>query len=530
MRKIIAVLSIISCVILLSVSVFADPLSVEAVFDQEGCPENTGRLTVTVTNNLESDFMDETNLKLELPESITAVSPESAIGVLPNGEKSVTEFMLTFPKLSFFDLYKTYFLIGGAVTAAAVLVIIFAKAGKKAKKSVTSAVLAFTFLCGAFAVTSSAEDTAKPESDKTEAYYANQSVEVKNLTKTYTVGIIATAVPAVPAVSHPIKGDRESDKYGEYNQRKVNQKKIVEGAGPLTKMEVYIGKNDFMFLGETIPDYTGENLLSPASLKHVGRIFNERGKWCEENGIKLYFLICPNKATVYPEYVPDSLTPTEYTRRQQIVDYINENTSVTVIDPTEAIINAKTEYGDTLYHKYDTHWTQNAGFVAYTEIMKTISKDFPDVVTYPKNYFNVTNYETYMKDMPYYLGYYDKYYDESPVYSLKIGPEAVLTNFVTNEGTGQYIFCYEWENGYRDDATYCSFESRNTEAPTAYFLRDSYSIQLIPFLKESFSKSTFNWTRKFSKSQLLASGTDMIIIECAEKYFQQILDSRTISE
>lgn len=60
-----------------------------------------------------------------------------------------------------------------------------------------------------------------------------------------------------------------------------------------------------------------------------------------------------------------------------------------------------------------------------------------------------------------------------------------------------------------------------------YVYRDSFSIALVPFIKESFYESTFDWDRNFSKSEILASGADVVIIQVVEKSIGEIIQSRT---
>ena len=65
----------------------------------------------------------------------------------------------------------------------------------------------------------------------------------------------------------------------------------------------------------------------------------------------------------------------------------------------------------------------------------------------------------------------------------------------------------------------------NKSAPNMYILRDSYSIALIPFLKDSFYKSTYNWSYYFSKNDILKSNADVVIIECVEKHIKDMLQA-----
>lgn len=333
-----------------------------------------------------------------------------------------------------------------------------------------------------------------------------------------------------PAPSYPLKGDIPTDPNANYNIPKVDESRLYIGSGPLTEDNIYIGTNEFMFSGLTLPDFTGDNLWSDSKVKKLSTMMTDRSDWCTENGIEFYFVICPNKASVYGDYMPSSVTPAEYTRCDQIVDYLKANSSANVIDLRSTLTAARATYGDELFFKYDSHWTQTGGFVAYSEIMKHVKADLGNAVVYTSNDFNITYYETYMRDMPYLLGFYDKYAErgeKGAVYSLKNGPDASLIIKQSQSPEAQYAFCYEWPNGYRDDLVYAKFQSKNTSAPKLYMYRDSFGIALVPFFKESFSESIFDWDRQFSRSEILDSGADVVIIEVVEKYLSEIINKRT---
>lgn len=523
------VILFITAFILLSfsalVSVSAEaPVDIEASFDENFAEDNQGKLTVTVKNILESDALSDIGISLVLPEGVTCENNEIGANFIDAGGAFSHDFVLTFANASFFGQYGVLLIAVGAAVLVIALVVIFFVLKKKKGKNAVSMMLVICILAGVCSFTTFAEEAESTDG----TYSGNFSIDFDK--KTYEITVNVKCTVAVPAESNPLKSEEDPDAYDDCNTPHVGRGRIKEGAGPLTDHNIYIGNNDFMFIGETVADYTGTNLYRDARLERLAEIMTERNEWAKENGIKFYFVICPNKATVYSDYVPEKLVKTEYSRLDQVVDYFNENTDVTLIDLRDALIGAREEYGDSLYYKYDTHWNQNGGFVAYSEIMKYVSGDFENAVVYNDDSFNIAEYETYMKDMPYYLGFYSKYYDEGPVYSLKVGPAATLVSKKSDGNWGQFRFAYEWEDGYRDNLVYTAFESKNSEAPSLYMLRDSYAIALVPFFKESFSKSVFNWTRDFSKSEILESGADVVIFEITEKNLDEIFTTRPFTD
>lgn len=413
----------------------------------------------------------------------------------------------------------------GVFAAAAAAAVIFIKRKKKKSAECISVVIAAALLLTALT------DTGLVAASAADAPYTGSvydTVETEDGQISIDISVNYTVVPH--PVTEELKSTRMASATDECNTPVIDERRLEENAGPLTDHRIYIGKNDFMFYGAAVDDYTGESVMIDARYEKLVSMMNERDAWAEENGIKLYLVIAPNKTSVYPEYVPEKLTAAEKTNTDLAVEYLAKNSTVEVIDLREALISAKDDYGDTLFYKYDTHWNNNGGFVGYTEIMKQIGKSVSGAYTLKKSSFTVTEHETYMKDMAYYLGYYSKYQDFGPVYTLKSGMTATIGEKVSDGYWGQYRFCKIWADGYSDALKYVTYEnSYNENAPSVYVYRDSFAVSLVHFLKDSFHRSTFDWSYDFNKDEILESGSDVVIMEVVEKNLSEFISSRTFS-
>ena len=273
-----------------------------------------------------------------------------------------------------------------------------------------------------------------------------------------------------------------------------------------------------MFYEDTIPDFTGSGFLTDTVYNRAKKTLIERNNWARSHGKKLYFVIAPNKNTVYPDYMPEG-----YTMALQ-------SAGITAIDLRGAMAAAVQEVPErNLYYKYDTHWNNHAGYFAYRAAMDMIKVDFPNVVIHDKSEYQINYCETYMKDLAYYLGYYSRLKDYGPVYTLKSGRTARLINYTPKAGWGQFTFAYEAQDGYSDRLYYFQYKNDyNQNAPNAYIMRDSYSIAMVPFLKDSFHKSTYNWTFDFSESDILNSDADVIIVIVAERNLRNYVNGKAV--
>jgi hypothetical protein len=141
---------------------------------------------------------------------------------------------------------------------------------------------------------------------------------------------------------------------------------------------VVIGKDGWMFNASDsmMRDYRGLLSYSREDLIKIKDHIAKEKAFMDSMGIVYLIVLCPNKDTIYPEFVPDTMTRVRNSRRlDQLADYLKENKEIPLMDLRNAFQQAKKSYP--LYYKLDTHWNAFAGFVAYQEIMKELVKVFP---------------------------------------------------------------------------------------------------------------------------------------------------------
>lgn len=321
---------------------------------------------------------------------------------------------------------------------------------------------------------------------------------------------------------------------GEYNNASAMIKDIRPG---LVWNHVIVGYDGYMFYEDTLEDFNGSSVLNGSVYARAKEMLESSQKWAEDHGMKFYIVIAPNKNTVYPDYMPEGYTMASWRRYDQFVDLIND-AGITAVDLRGAMAQAvKAEPQKNLYYKYDTHWNNHAGYIAYQTTMNMIRKDFPGAVLHQRNEYQINYIETYMKDQAYYLGQYSYYKDYGPVYTLKSSKTATLVDYDPVQGWGQFAFAYEVtsgkDRGYSDKLKWLQYENEyNTNAPNAYILRDSYSIAMIPFFKDSFKLSTYNWTFNLNscKSEILRNKTDVIIAIIAERNLKNYVNQREVTD
>ena len=325
--------------------------------------------------------------------------------------------------------------------------------------------------------------------------------------------------------------------YEEYN----NPKAMIEDIRPgLIYSHVMVGYDGYMFYEDTLEDFLGLNFLNGSVYDRAVTMLESSQQWAAQNGKKFYIVIAPNKNTVYPDYMPDGYNIASYRRYDQFVELIND-AGITAVDLRGVMAQAVQAYPQqNLYYKYDTHWNNHAGYIAYKRTMEMVKQDFPNAVLHQKSEYQINYVETYMKDQAYYFGQYSYYKDYGPVYTLKSSNTAVLVDAYNPGNTlpgGQFIFAYEAtsgrDNGYSDKYKWIQYRNdANTSAPNAYILRDSYSIAMIPFFKDSFHLSTYNWTFNLNscKSEIKSTKSDVIIAIIAERNLKNYVNQKEVHD
>lgn len=321
---------------------------------------------------------------------------------------------------------------------------------------------------------------------------------------------------------------------GVYNNPAAMIKDIRPG---LVWKHVIVGYDGYMFYEDTKEDFDGSSILNGSVYKRAKDMLESSQAWAESHGMKFYIVIAPNKNTIYPDYMPEGYKMASYRRYDQFVELIND-AGITAVDLRDAMYQSvQANPQKNLYYKYDTHWNNHAGYIAYETTMKMIQKDYPNAVLHKKSEYQINYAETYMKDQAYYLGQYSYYKDYGPVYTLKSDKTASLVDYQPRQGWGQFAFSYECktgkDKGFSDRLYWLQYKnSHNADAPNAYILRDSYSIAMIPFFKDSFNLSTYNWTFSLNscKKEILETKTDVIIAIIAERNLKNYVNQKEVTD
>ena len=150
---------------------------------------------------------------------------------------------------------------------------------------------------------------------------------------------------------------------------------------------VLIGKDGWLYYQDDLPDYTGTNIDGEKIAEAVG-VLSGIDAWCRERNIQFVFALCPNKSSVYSEYMPDYVRKADVTTMQLVAEAA-EQAGVTVLCPIETLLEKKA--AQELYMRLDTHWN-----VFGAECMM---EEMAEKLCLPKYAFEITQSESATGDL-----------------------------------------------------------------------------------------------------------------------------------
>ena len=151
--------------------------------------------------------------------------------------------------------------------------------------------------------------------------------------------------------------------------------------------QVLVGKEGWLeFSAESNLDDYQNAFIVPEQLESIHKKLNAFNKKLTARGITLVVVIAPNKATIYPDKIPEKLEKiSEQSRLDILLELMKQTHSSYIIDIRPAFIEASKH--QQLYYKTDTHWNARGAYIAYREIMNAISKTYPELQPYQPNQF-----------------------------------------------------------------------------------------------------------------------------------------------
>ena len=278
------------------------------------------------------------------------------------------------------------------------------------------------------------------------------------------------------------------------------------GLGMSPSPMVMEGKDGFLYYAEdgAIEDYGRVSAFPPEMLVEWKKSVERADTWLTGQGIAYVFMVAPDKHEIYPEFVPDGITPLEHPSRvDQILDAVSHSAHTVDLRPT--LLEAKS--AERLYHRTDTHWNDVGAWLAYRDIIEAVRRQDPNVPpAWPREDFDERVERSAAGDLARMMGLRSRLSEDWVVFVPRKPRKAVAID----PPGGAFTAHHGW----------LVTEIPGSTLPRAVVFRDSFTSALVPFLSEHFSRVAYAWQKDFDAPLVIDERADVVIQEIVSRHLQ----------
>lgn len=273
-------------------------------------------------------------------------------------------------------------------------------------------------------------------------------------------------------------------------QRFITANAALEAAlfGTSAQDSVVLGREGWLFYRETVDDYLHTDPLTERELFSAARTLALLTEYAQSRGASLTFTAAPNKASLYPRYLPFVGKPLEGRDDIDRLIPLLEGQGVACAD----LFTPFRAADQTLYYPADSHWTSRGAALAHDTLMDALGREGIRWFTQPGH--TVRDHRGDLYEMLYPTGgaleedvEFDRPFTFTAVRPIR-SPEDLR---IQTESPGQ--------------------------AGSLLMFRDSFGNNLYPFMAQSFGKSVFSRSMPFQMALLDETGADTVVIELVER-------------
>ncbi len=269
---------------------------------------------------------------------------------------------------------------------------------------------------------------------------------------------------------------------------------------------VLAGKDGWLFFNQGhIFYHTGVARLTPDQRRKWAGDFKQRVDAAAAEGASLFLFLAPEKPSVYPEMLPDWVKATPETEVLDMMASVTPELRSRIVYPLREVLQEKARHP--VFGRYDTHWNGYGGYAGYRALMTAIREVNPDVEgPLPITAFalNTTRTQSSLPhDLVGMLGFAHFINIDHPTYSTVPQHDLARTRFLTDEK--------DWWNAQ-------IIKTSSSKDRTLLLVRDSFSAELVPFLKPHFKTMILahEWDGYTRNDLIQQYKPDIVVIETIE--------------
>jgi hypothetical protein len=156
--------------------------------------------------------------------------------------------------------------------------------------------------------------------------------------------------------------------------------KVIYPLGMSQDPRVLIGRSNWLYLDS---EYQ-EKIAQPSDVSssqdlglRIGAALEQWNAFFLAHQIPVFeILIAPNKASIYPEFLPDWASPRASILKQGLIP---EPARSLYFDPSQSLLQEKPKQTSPLYYKTDTHWNALGAGLAFQAFASQVGKRAPEI-------------------------------------------------------------------------------------------------------------------------------------------------------
>lgn len=275
--------------------------------------------------------------------------------------------------------------------------------------------------------------------------------------------------------------------------------------GTSASERVETGKDGWLFYKDesSMDYYTGRKLYTEEQLRTIANNMQITKDNLEKQGVKFALFIAPNKERVYPEKMPSYYgKPSGNNALRQVVDYLRDNTDVTVVCPYDSLMKAKEENPDMiLYHKTDTHWNDLGAYIGACDLFDALG------IEWDRSSISVNE----VNDVP---GDMAKMLNLDNV--IEAGEAYQLTGLQHNDARSNL-------NTDSDYFGHWIYETPIATNGSIIVRRDSFCTPMRLYIAEAFKNSDMVHLKSFTNALIEQKKPDYFVYQFTERHLDQLL-------
>ncbi len=275
------------------------------------------------------------------------------------------------------------------------------------------------------------------------------------------------------------------------------------------------GRDGWLFMdGAQIESWKAAKPFPAADRELWLEVMARRREWLAGLGIRMVALVAPNKATIYPEFLPESVKRvSDVTRLDELLRRAGDRGDVEVLDLRPALRAAKG--AGLVYARTDTHWNARGAAVACGLVVDRVREWFPSVPVLGLVELSFRDVEGPGGDLARGAGLEATMREPWPV------PQPAMPRAAVAMPTSELRTRPTFRGWELEDLQLAAYEIPGSRWPRAMLFGDSFMEPMVPLLADRFSRFVAVRSRIPDPELILRERPDVVIFEMVERVLME---------